>query len=109
MSYSPIVLGFGRSRFACGDNTDDAFRFAMAMTNQKQAQPKTQTQKQKTVFPLGMHVVIELDGVFVAEYGPRLFEGDAMFIEVCPSLLRIPNETQFFHNYIVTTSVQFVK
>jgi hypothetical protein len=75
----------------------------MAMTNQKQAKPGTQTQEQETVFPFRMRVVIKLDGVFVVKHRPRLFEGDAMFVEVCPSFLRIPSETQFFHNYIVAT------
>ncbi len=64
---------------------------------------RTQTQEKKTVFPIGMLVVVKLNGVLVEEDTARFFEGNSMFPKVRPGLRRVPFKTQGIHNYIVTT------
>ena len=100
--------GFRRRRLSRGDNPNDSLGFTIAVTNQKQAQSGTQAQEQKSVFPLRMIVVVELDSLLVEEHRPRLLEGDVVLIKVRLCLLGIPSETHRTHNYIVTTRDRFV-
>ena len=75
----------------------------MAVAYQEKIQLRAQPQEKKTVFSIGMLVVVKLNGVLVEEDTARFFEGNSMFPKVRPGLRRIPFKTQGIHNYIVTT------
>ena len=79
------------------------------MAYQQKPEFSAEAKKQHPVFPVGVAIIVKLNGKVIKENSGRLFKGNSMFLQVSFCFCRIPFEFYPDHICNVTTLSSDVK